>query len=107
MSSPAPSIRIRELLDWLAPEPDERACLSAIYERAEGDLTLRCASLLIGPPEVAATGWPEWRRAQGSTHPGIDGSEKIGPSFAVDVGSAVVGRTTMTISAAAQWADEA
>lgn len=43
----------RSLIDRLSPENGERAVLSAIYQCDGAELTLRHASLLIGPPEVA------------------------------------------------------
>ncbi|MEA2186748.1 MAG: hypothetical protein QOK16_1759 [Solirubrobacteraceae bacterium] len=49
------------LFDRLAPEADERVVLSAVYQRDDAHLTLRHASLLIGPEAVSRVSWAKWR----------------------------------------------
>jgi len=72
----------RNLIDRLSPENGERAVLSAIYQCDGAELTLRHASLLIGPPEVADVPWGRWRSdSTARLHPRFDELSQLPPDI--------------------------
>jgi hypothetical protein len=58
-------VGVQDIWQHLAIEPEEVVVLSAIYSSSAGGAELIAASLLAGPAEIATTGWPGWRLAEG------------------------------------------
>jgi hypothetical protein len=89
-----------EVIDYLVPEADERAVLSAILKKSSEGLKLVAASLVIGPEEMARSSWPTWRHMSGDT---ISRPDDHHSEFAHDLPNWVVGRTHAPISEARSW----
>ncbi|HWX97208.1 MAG TPA: hypothetical protein VNZ01_10200 [Solirubrobacteraceae bacterium] len=94
---------VAEMWDHLSIEPDEAVILSGIYETTPDAPILRCASLLIGPPAIAETGWPGWRLAEGFKPAPSPPALEAPSTFSVDLGAIWAGRVVMTQAEAYGW----
>lgn len=100
---------VETLFDRLEAEPAERAVLSAVYQREQGQLVVRHASLLVGPPEMAASSWGKWRSDSArSLSNRLEELSKVSPDLLVadspteDGTQVVAGRVSMDVAAARQ-----
>ena len=91
------------LIDYLAPEPDELAVASVILRKTDGRLHLVAGSLLVGPPQMAESSWPEWRRLNGHNIGYVDFPQ---PEFLHAVGALVAGRAVASLGEAVDWLAE-
>ena len=93
------------LFDRLSPEPDERAVLSAVYQPDGEAMTLRHASLLVGPEEMSHVAWGQWRvNSTESLSSRFEELSKLPPDIRVsnaraeDGTTLIAGRASMSVS---------
>lgn len=96
-------VGVRDTWEHLAIDPEEAIVLSAIYETVNDRPTLMAASLLAGPPEIAASGWPGWRLAEGFKPQPAGDILSIPAEFVVELEGAVVGRAIVDPADAYRW----
>lgn len=94
---------IRAAWEHLGIEEDEAVVLSAIYETTTDTPVLMAASLLVGPPAIATSGWPAWRAAAGFRPAPGEEALKVPATFVVMLESAIACRVTMDQSEAYGW----
>ncbi len=98
---------VAALFDRLGAEDHESAVLSALYEREDGEVRLRHASLLIGPARLGQVNWARWRIDHAIRLTWDFGEAKsLPPTFVFDGGTFVAGRSVMTPTEARAWLTE-
>lgn len=92
------------LVDRLAPENDEVAVLSALYDRDGPSHVLRHAKLLYGPAGIGETGWADWDyHEQVQPLPRDPAAMDLPAEWVYDGGDFVAGRAVMSLEAARVW----
>jgi hypothetical protein len=100
-----------DLLDELAPEPDEVAVLTVLYSTTGSQgVSLHYASLLIGPEAMGSRGWPEWAQDHGVFS--TDGQAQVcgvglPATFQHVLPSYIAGREVVSIDQAVSWLETA
>ena len=102
-----------DLFDYLECEEDERAVLSVIYRRADAELHLQYASLLVGPARMSEMSWAKWRlestlRLGERLEPLADlpADLLIDNPATADGATLVAGRQSMSVPGARQWLEQ-
>lgn len=96
-------VGVRDIWEHLAIEPEEAIVLSAIYETVDDVPKLMAASLLAGPSEIAASGWPGWRLAEGFKPQPEGDILSIPAEFVVELEGAIAGRAILNPADAYRW----
>lgn len=93
------------LLDLLAYEDDELAVLSVCASRrsATSRWLLAYGSLLLVPPECAATNWPHWRASQGALE-SQTAPDRLPSAHSEGGEHWLIGRAVMSAANAERWA---
>lgn len=95
---------VAELVEYLEPESDEIAVLSAVLHASAAGERLCRASLLIAPRLAGEGSWRLWQEAHMVA--GTGASEPNAPTYLAGSGDLLAGRAVLSVDEACSWLDE-